>query len=247
MTYLKQFCPACAGHVEFPEDGIGTVIDCPHCRASFLLCRQEPMPPEPQKIEDEFSELQTSDGKIFGKFTKSPNGEFMLLWKDEWASGRVDVKGSYYLFYNDREICKGRIERPDNGLVANNGNFIFCDCLFTQDLESVFYAFNVRGEAIIAQKLDANLFSASLSEDGSYAACQTCENKEAISDQTLFAFDLNSGKMIWHTRPPFWPETYEFNLQKLEMTVRGVSPIYRCCILSLIPPPPKKRKASRQK
>ena len=235
-------CPSCAGHVQFPDEGIGMSIDCPHCRASILLCRETQIPEPSLSTSAMFAEFQTTDGEIFGRFTKSPSGEYMLVWNDRWVLGRSEIGGPFYLFRGDQEICKGKIERPNDGLVANNGNFIFCDWLFTQELESVFYAFNLRGETIIKQKLDANLLSAGLSEDGIFAACQTCINKEAVADQTLFAFDLESGKMIWHTQPPFWPEVYEFDSQKLELTVRGVSPIYRSCVLSLVPPPPKKRK-----
>lgn len=34
---LKISCPACAGHVQFPEEGIGMTIDCPHCAQPLLL------------------------------------------------------------------------------------------------------------------------------------------------------------------------------------------------------------------
>ena len=30
-------CPSCSGHVQFPAEGIGLTIDCPHCTQSFLL------------------------------------------------------------------------------------------------------------------------------------------------------------------------------------------------------------------
>jgi hypothetical protein len=42
---LKQSCPACSGHVKFPEEGIGLTIDCPHCSQPFLL-------EDPQAIYD---------------------------------------------------------------------------------------------------------------------------------------------------------------------------------------------------
>lgn len=35
--YIKISCPDCGGHVEFPEDGIGMTIDCPHCAQPLLL------------------------------------------------------------------------------------------------------------------------------------------------------------------------------------------------------------------
>jgi DNA-directed RNA polymerase subunit RPC12/RpoP len=34
---LKIACPSCAGHVEFPAEMRGQIIDCPHCGLSVLL------------------------------------------------------------------------------------------------------------------------------------------------------------------------------------------------------------------
>ena len=243
-------CPACAGHVEFPDEGIGMTIDCPHCQASVLLRPEEALPetppPElPPKNEAKFSQFQTSDGEIFGQFSKSPNKDYTLVWSDRWICGQSKSGGPFYLFHNGKEICKGKIERPNDGSVANNGNFIFCDWLFSQELESIFYAFNYRGETIIKQKLDANLLNAALSDDGLYAACQTATNDDGYYSDTLLAFDLKSCKEIWHSAPPFRAENYTFDTQKLELAIRGTSPIYRSCILTLVPPPPKKRKAKR--
>lgn len=34
---LKLSCPECKGHVKFPEDGIGLMINCPHCSQPMLL------------------------------------------------------------------------------------------------------------------------------------------------------------------------------------------------------------------
>jgi outer membrane protein assembly factor BamB len=208
-----------------------------------LLTKEESPTPAPvqKRIEDEFAEFETSDGKNFARFVKSANGEFTLAWCDRWTQGGIQEKGPFYLFRLDREICKGTVERPNDGQVANNGTFIFCDWLFTSDLESVFYAFNSRGEIIIRQKLDANLHNAGLSTDGLFAACQTAVNEDGASSEMLLAFDLNAGKLIWHTKPPFWPEIYEFNSQAMELTIRGTSSIYRSCVLTLVPPPHKKR------
>ena len=45
MIFLKMSCPACEGHVQFPENGIGVTVDCPHCTKPFLL-------EDPQAIYD---------------------------------------------------------------------------------------------------------------------------------------------------------------------------------------------------
>ena len=35
--FLKCDCSSCGGHIEFPADGIGTTISCPHCGADTEL------------------------------------------------------------------------------------------------------------------------------------------------------------------------------------------------------------------
>lgn len=36
-TYLKCSCSNCAGHIEFPKEGLGLMIKCPHCGVATLL------------------------------------------------------------------------------------------------------------------------------------------------------------------------------------------------------------------
>ena len=40
--YLKCDCSICGGHIEFPADGIGTTIPCPHCGAETELTLPAP-------------------------------------------------------------------------------------------------------------------------------------------------------------------------------------------------------------
>src|SRR5438105_12799302 len=35
--YLKCSCRKCGGHIEFPSEGIGMVVDCPHCGQTTRL------------------------------------------------------------------------------------------------------------------------------------------------------------------------------------------------------------------
>lgn len=39
--YLKMYCPACGGHVEFLPTNLGQTIPCPHCQASVMLRKPE--------------------------------------------------------------------------------------------------------------------------------------------------------------------------------------------------------------
>jgi hypothetical protein len=37
ITYLRVACPSCTGHIEFPSQMRGHVINCPHCTLSMTL------------------------------------------------------------------------------------------------------------------------------------------------------------------------------------------------------------------
>jgi len=175
----------------------------------------------------------TSDGQVFGRYAVSPSNEFLLLWRDEWAAGQSKTKGPFYLFNGETELFKGHLLRPNDGQVANNGSFIFCDWLFTDKLASVFYAFSRAGEMLIEKKLRANLFNAAISPDGLFAVCQTASNPESRHGDMLTLFHLGSRSEVWHLLPPFRPEQYEFDVSQLQLTIRGKSPVYKSCVLSL--------------
>jgi sarcosine oxidase delta subunit len=50
---LKIACPSCAGHVEFPAEMRGQIINCPHCDLSVLLelpgATAKPVAPTPTR------------------------------------------------------------------------------------------------------------------------------------------------------------------------------------------------------
>ncbi len=177
--------------------------------------------------------FSTSDGPVFGNSAKSPNGELLLVWRDEWAAGHSSTKGPFYLFTGATELCKGRLQRPNGGQVAENGSFVFCDWLFTDRLASAFYAFDYTGRILIEKKFRANLFNASISQDGAYAACQTAVNPASKHSELLTLFNLRSRAEVWHLKPAFWPETYEFDIPRSELIIRGGSSNYKCCVFNL--------------
>jgi hypothetical protein len=236
--FLKGECTNCHGHFEFPKSGLGEIVACPHCKTSTVLIAttEEPIaPPVVIKSELALDAFKTSDGEIFGHFIKSPSQEYLLVWSDQWAAGHPRTKGPFYLFHGKDEICKGQIQRPNDGQVADNGSFIFCDWLFTQNLSSVFYAFNRCGEVLVEKKLRANLYNAAISQDGLFAACQTAVNNDSRQGELLTLFDLTLRKEIWHINPPFCPEFYEFRTRALELIIRGCSPVYKACVLNMVP------------
>lgn len=185
------------------------------------------------RAEVRMDDFSTSDGPFFGHYARSPNGEFLLLWRDEWACGHSRTKGPFYLFKGSTELCKGRLQRPNDGQVADNGSFTFCDWLFTEKLAGAFYAFDCAGQILMKKKFRANLINASISRDGAYVACQTAFNPASRHSDLLTLFDLRSRAEVWHLKPPFRPKTYEFDIPRLELTIRGSDPIYKCCVFNL--------------
>ncbi len=60
-------CPACAGHVQFPEEGMGITIDCPHCGVPFLLESPESIRAWMQKQKwplDRAAVIKTSEARL---------------------------------------------------------------------------------------------------------------------------------------------------------------------------------------
>jgi hypothetical protein len=45
--YLKCVCQHCGGHIEFPSEGAGRTVECPHCRWSTVLVGGTPVEPVP--------------------------------------------------------------------------------------------------------------------------------------------------------------------------------------------------------
>jgi hypothetical protein len=177
--------------------------------------------------------FDTSDGKIFCQSAKSANQGFTLIWRDEWPSGKIRTRGRYYLFEGQKELCKGQLQRPNDGHVADNGSFILVDWLFTEELMSVFYAFNRDGEKLIERKFRANLYNGAIAVDGDYAACQTAVNRNSRHSEILTLFDLVQRTEVWHIQPPFWPDDYEFNVCGGELVIRSSRGTYKSCVLRI--------------
>ncbi len=244
--FIKSYCPKCGDSYEFPISAEGMTFDCPHCKAMTLIYMSQPFIKEaPQKKSEILIDyFKTSDGEVLCRVVKSPNLQFVLLWCDRWAAGKDNEKGSIYLFFNESEIFKCLLERPNDGQVADNGSFVICDWRFSNDLSSVFYAFNSAGAILIKKAFKANLLNCAISQSGEFAACQTAENKDSSHGDLLTLFDLRAQKEVWHITPPLWPETYEFNVADSELIIAGSSmwSPYKACVLKLSPSASRKRK-----
>jgi len=163
-------------------------------------------------IEGDF--LRIPSRNYFGWFRTSPDGRYTVTWLDGNDAGtrggaRTSGMGRYFLLSGGAIVAEGRIERPNDGKVADDGTFVFNDWGFSSDLVGVFRAFRVDGRAILAQPFTANLLNNGLSADGRLAICQTCNSH---SDSSVLAiFDLVAGAEIACWIPESgWAQSYEF-------------------------------------
>ena len=102
--------------------------------------------------------------------------------------------------------------RPEDGRVANNGNFIIDDWEEANVLGGSFVAFDRTGREIIRRHFNANLFNNGLSPDGRFAACHTCNSYDPDDSSVLAVFDLSTCRELAHWRAESgWPNFYEFS------------------------------------
>lgn len=154
--------------------------------------------------------------KFFGPCSRSPNKRFTLGWRDGDDSGtqggaRRSGPGRYILVDGRSIIVQGRMQRPNDGKVADNGVFILNDWGFTSELSGVFSAFRHDGSKILSRRFKANLYNNGLSADGRLAVCQTCNSPGQGDSSILAVFDLVLGKEIAAWMPESgWANAYEF-------------------------------------
>ena len=186
----------------------------------FGTTKAEVVPAPPAQLQvREFSErLITIDALDFvGQFAKSPNGQFRLIWSDRNREGtvggyRTEGHGRWALLEHDRLICEGRLERPQDGKVASDGTFILNDWMFGEGLKGRFVAFRRDGTVILAHDIAANLISNGLSNDGTFAICQTANAPSSPDNCLYMLFDLTTATEIARWAPESgWADGYEFD------------------------------------
>jgi hypothetical protein len=146
-----------------------------------------------------------------GERVTSANGRFTLLRQDRyWTDGEL-VTGRYLLIDGDAVVVDERMERPQDGKVADDGTFILNDWGDSQALSGSFHAFRADGSPIVSRSYSANLLNNGLSRDGRVAVCQTCNAPGSPDSSILTIFDLAGGTELasW-TAESGWANGYEF-------------------------------------
>lgn len=149
--------------------------------------------------------------------SKSKKSNYILSYHDEYfinvdGTSKI-VPGKVVFINNDELILIDYIQRPTDGKVAENGNFIINDWLSPEDLSGIFYAYDSKLNPIIKMRFSCNLGANTISEDGHYAVLET------LGDQILF-FNLSTGDLLWDRKRDLGNiKLFKFDTEKEILTI----------------------------
>jgi len=172
----------------------------------------------------EFDNLMVSiaDRNYFGRYSKSPDGEFVLAWRDADPRGgrggyRDSGKGDYLLVHDGEIIAEGRMERPNDGRVSNSGRFALSDWRFGAALRSTFYVFDSLGKILVSKEFKANALHSDISPDGQFAVFVTARSDNEDSNK-MSLFDVEAATLLWSKWPQSGiPDRYQFDAARARL------------------------------
>jgi hypothetical protein len=140
---------------------------------------------------------------FYGFSSRSPNGRYAIAWLD--GGPDQSRRGRWLFLDGEKVVAQGKMARPNDGKIADNGVFILNDCGAIETLSGTLKAFGPDGKSIFSRKFKANLFNNGLSPDGRWAVCQTCNSDDDDAGK-LFLFDLGQGAELCSWAPESgWP------------------------------------------
>ena len=128
-----------------------------------------------------------------GHFFRSPNSRFILAWCEENSADKMGwvVEGGKFLLVDGvKIILQGTMRRPNDGKVANNGNFILSDWE-----ESVFYAYSPSGEMLTRKEFESAADLNGISDDGHWAVTEGYAMGEDLDEPDQDQEDEEDGDM----------------------------------------------------
>jgi hypothetical protein len=177
---------------------------------------EEPVKPSGVWTMPKTEFIEIPGRKFFGECVRSPDQRYTLAWSDANESGsqggaRSQGKGKYIVLAGKDVIAQGAVARPNDGKIANDGNFILNDWGFGGSLQGVFLAFDRSGKPLVKRRFEANLFNNGISVDGSTATCQTANAYEGEDASKLTIFNLRTGVEVGSWIPASgWADFYAF-------------------------------------
>lgn len=153
--------------------------------------------------------------RFFGPFRSSANRRYKMAWNEGHladAGTQRRKTGRYLLLDGEKVVAEGRITRPTDGAVANNGTFVVIDAKQATDLSGALHAFDIHGKQIILRNFRANIFNCGISDDGRFAVCQTCNSSDENDSGIIAIFDLVAASELstWMAESG-WPSQYTFS------------------------------------
>lgn len=168
-----------------------------------------------------------SFGEFTGEYHQSPNGKFILAWKDR------NENGEYILLERGKVKLQAKMRHPDNGIVSNSGVFVLSD-LTSKGMYGTFHIMNADGEALIKQRCKAKIGHTGISDDGHFAVFQALESTSKSDSCKLYFFDVKERKLLWKKLPETigselnWAESYRFDTKnKVLHLIRDKNRAYR--------------------
>jgi hypothetical protein len=184
-------------HAEFMANDRGILVE----RVSPLV------PPQlPVGMRFVGNHLEIANLDFFGQWAISPNRRFIVSWMDaepgaHCGGARQHGKGVYMVLDEGCATLRGRLERPNHGVVSNTGVFAINDWLFARTMSGVFYVISPAGEVLVKYDTRANLCACGISDDGRFAVCQTLSSDCETHSRKLHLFDVQTGKLLWRLTP----------------------------------------------
>ena len=220
-------CEKCGQHIVIDGAGEGMTVPCPACNTNLTVplaevaeCSQVDadgktwtlpaslirLPHLGEQVEFKieksgaFRFLQVEKLDFFGQCVRSSNKRFILAWHESGIhpfTGKQNL-GLYFLLDGNKTIAAGKMQRPNNGKVCDNGNFILSDYMFRSNeiLTGTFYAFSPNGEILISSEFKANLGDNGILDDGRFVYCNTCISKFKEHSDKTFVFDLENKTLL---------------------------------------------------
>lgn len=183
---------------------------------------------------DNFAEIPSLS--FFGRFRKSHSNEWAICWSDSdepnHRGGHRDSGHGRYVLYNvmqNKIVLQGKLERPNSGSVADNGNFSIEDWHFGSELSGTFYVISSAGRELIKRKFKANLFNSAISDSGDFAVCQTANSPADEDGNRLTAFDVEKNVELFSIHPPTgWADRYTFveDIPQLGVIINKIGTFY---------------------
>lgn len=158
---------------------------------------------------------------------QAPARAWVRSWNDATPDGRrgghrEEGEGRYVLLdVKNNAVVDGRMPRPNNGVVADNGTFCLEDWHCGSTLSGTFHVFTAQGLPIITKVLTANILQSGISRNGLLAYCLTA-NSPTEDGRKLALYDLKEGVELFAVTPRRGYERIGFDEQRLELVVKAV-------------------------